>query len=54
MLKRVLFLLIDLVLNDSLILAGGNANFVKQAIMNDKALVNKLIEHLMETDLQNN
>lgn len=54
MLKRVLFLLIDMVLNDNLILAGGNPNFVKQAIIDNKALVSKLVEHLMETDLQNN
>lgn len=29
MLKRVLFLLLDMILNDSLILAEGNANYVK-------------------------
>ena len=51
MLKRVLFLLIDMVLNDSLISVVDNVNYVKETLIDDKALITKLIDYLMESDL---
>ena len=54
MLKKVIFLLNDIVLTDEQIFkSDGEVNFVKESIIADKVLFNKLQNVLLETELDN-